>query len=54
MSVYICEGCGTSYPESGTPPVKCRVCNEERAHVPGGVQQWTRLADMQTRYLSCP
>ncbi|BCQ37375.1 MULTISPECIES: MBL fold metallo-hydrolase [Erwinia] len=50
MENYICKGCGTSYTASVCPPELCQVCNEERAHVPGGQQEWTTLRDMQRKY----
>lgn len=53
MENYICKGCGTSYAASVCPPELCQVCNEERAHVPGGKQEWTTLPDMQGKYRNC-
>jgi hypothetical protein len=43
MSAFICTACGTQYPESGTPPAQCVICEEERQYVPPGGQGWTTL-----------
>lgn len=43
MPAFICTACGTQYPESGTPPAQCVICEEERQYVPPGGQSWTTL-----------
>jgi hypothetical protein len=43
MPAFICTACGTQYPESGTPPAQCVICEEERQYVPPGGQGWTTL-----------
>ena len=44
MSLFICSACGTQYPESASPPVRCTICEEERQYVPPSGQAWTTLS----------
>jgi len=41
MTVFICNACGTSYPDGPDPPAECRICTDERQYVPGSGQSWT-------------
>jgi glyoxylase-like metal-dependent hydrolase (beta-lactamase superfamily II) len=48
MSIQICTTCGTSYPDTPSPPSDCPICEDERQFVPPGGQLWTtpeRLAN---------
>jgi glyoxylase-like metal-dependent hydrolase (beta-lactamase superfamily II) len=48
MPIQICNTCGTSHPDTATPPSRCLICEDERQFVPRGGQVWTtpaRLAD---------
>lgn len=40
---FICPTCGTQFPPSPTPPVRCPICEEPRQFVPPWGQQWTTL-----------
>jgi glyoxylase-like metal-dependent hydrolase (beta-lactamase superfamily II) len=41
MPAFICQTCGTQFPESVEPSPRCRICEEERQFVPASGQQWT-------------
>ena len=41
MPIHICRECGTSFPEAGSPPSSCPVCEDERQYVPRAGQAWT-------------
>ncbi|SEN17322.1 hypothetical protein SAMN05444354_13278 [Stigmatella aurantiaca] len=41
MAIHLCSTCGTSYPESPTPPPRCPICEDERQYMPRGGQTWT-------------
>lgn len=40
MTIYLCNACGTSYPESIEPPERCPICEDERQFVPASGQSW--------------
>jgi hypothetical protein len=48
MTKYICETCGTQYPDSDTPPEHCPICEDERQYIGLNGQQWTTLEQLQT------
>ena len=29
MAIHLCRACGTSYPESPSPPERCPICDVE-------------------------
>ena len=41
MPIYICNACGTSYPDASAPPRQCGICEDERQYVPPSGQAWT-------------
>jgi hypothetical protein len=41
MPIQICSTCGTSYPDTATPPARCLICDDERQFVPRAGQVWT-------------
>lgn len=41
MTGFICEACGTEFPQSSSRPAACPICDEERQFVPAGGQAWT-------------
>jgi hypothetical protein len=43
MPAYICNACGTQYPDSDMRPDRCLICEEERQYVPPAGQTWTTL-----------
>ena len=40
MTIFLCQACGTSYPDAPSPPPHCRVCEDERQYIPAGGQAW--------------
>ena len=42
-SLFICQACGTQFPESTEPPQSCAICEDARQYVPPSGQQWTTL-----------
>jgi hypothetical protein len=47
MPFYICQTCGTQFPESETPPDHCTICEEERQYVGVLGQSWTTLEQLE-------
>lgn len=47
MPNFICATCGTQFPDSQSPPVRCPICEDERQYIGGNGQQWTTLAEVQ-------
>ena len=50
MSNYICITCGTQFRETGQPPSRCPVCEDERQYVNWDGQQWTTLEQLRTNH----
>jgi hypothetical protein len=48
MDHYICNTCGTQFPETAVPPTRCPICEDERQYIGWDGQQWTTLAALQT------
>jgi len=48
MEQYLCVTCGTQYPASDTPPVRCPICEDDRQYVNPGGQRWTTLAALRS------
>ena len=46
VSVWICATCGNHYPEAGSPPASCGICNDERQWVPASGQRWTTAEEL--------
>ena len=46
MTPYICETCGTEFPESARPPDSCPVCADERQYVGWEGQRWLTHAEL--------
>ena len=40
MPRFICRQCGARFPDSGTPPVLCPICSDERQYVRWQGQDW--------------
>ena len=47
MPRFICETCGTQYPESADPPARCAICEEPRQYVGWEGQRWTTLHELR-------
>jgi hypothetical protein len=43
MENFICVQCGTQFSETAKPPLRCRICEDERQFVRHGGQEWTTL-----------
>jgi hypothetical protein len=41
MAIHICSTCGTSFPDTSSPPRNCPICEDERQYVPAAGQLWT-------------
>ncbi|HHP2759559.1 TPA: MBL fold metallo-hydrolase [Klebsiella quasipneumoniae] len=41
MATFLCNACGTAYPESDNTPQVCKICDDERQYVPAAGQSWT-------------
>jgi hypothetical protein len=50
MTIFLCNACGTSYPEAADPPPECRICTDERQFVPAAGQSWTTREALATQY----
>lgn len=48
MPAFICTTCGTQYPPSETPPLRCPICEDERQYVNWAGQQWTTMDNLHT------
>jgi glyoxylase-like metal-dependent hydrolase (beta-lactamase superfamily II) len=43
MENFICVQCGTQFSETVNPPLRCRICEDERQFVRHSGQEWTTL-----------
>jgi glyoxylase-like metal-dependent hydrolase (beta-lactamase superfamily II) len=50
MPHFICETCGTQYPESAEPPEQCVICEEPRQYVGWEGQRWTTLHELRASH----
>jgi hypothetical protein len=50
MSYFICETCGTEYPERPRPPDACAVCVDERQYVGWSGQRWLTHAELAEKH----
>jgi hypothetical protein len=41
VTAFICETCGTQFPDTEAPPPACPICLDERQYVGYGGQAWT-------------
>jgi len=47
MTVWICCACAVEQPDSGSPPERCPICEDERQYVPAEGQRWTSLQELE-------
>jgi glyoxylase-like metal-dependent hydrolase (beta-lactamase superfamily II) len=47
MGSFICRTCGVQHAAGGTPPERCRICEDERQYVGWQGQQWTTLEELR-------
>jgi hypothetical protein len=52
MTSFICNACGTQYPEDYKPPAQCPICEEERQYVPPRGQSWTTLEGLAQSHMN--
>lgn len=50
MNNFICQTCGTQYPESEHPPEQCPICEDERQYIGWSGQQWTTLDALRSNH----
>ncbi len=50
MPKFICETCGTQFPEMATPPLACPICNDERQYVTPNGQSWITLGELENDF----
>ncbi len=50
MTVWICATCGIEHANTARPPLRCRICTDERQYVPATGQAWTSLQSMAGQY----
>jgi hypothetical protein len=50
MPKFVCVTCGVQFPDSGTPPKDCPICQDPRQYVGFGGQQWTTVEEMARKY----
>lgn len=50
MNNFICQTCGTQYPESEHLPERCPICEDERQYIGWNGQQWTTLEALRTNH----
>ncbi|KAG7008963.1 hypothetical protein G7Y79_00004g015470 [Physcia stellaris] len=51
MDLPICCACGNQYDNSsGTPPAKCKICDDPRQYVPPTGQNWTTLEELDKQH----
>jgi hypothetical protein len=46
VPIWICATCANHYPDTGSPPPGCVICDDERQWVPPSGQRWTTLAEL--------
>jgi len=50
MPFWTCEQCGAQFPDSGTPPASCPVCDDERQFVNWNGQAWLAREELAKRH----
>lgn len=50
LSAYICQACGTQFPESAEPPRGCAICQDSRQFLPPSGQEWSTLEDLRASH----
>jgi len=52
MPVHICKECGTSFPDSPSPPACCPICEDDRQYVPRTGQAWTTPDALSAKHVN--
>lgn len=50
LTPYICTTCGVQYPPSATPPLHCKICEDDRQYVNPKGQSWITLAELNHQH----
>ena len=50
LTPYICTTCGVQYPPSATPPLHCKICEDDRQYVNPTGQSWTTLTELNHQH----
>ena len=50
MAQFICQACGTQYPDLAAPPQTCAICQDERQYIPAEGQRWTLMAELRKTF----
>jgi hypothetical protein len=50
MTNFICQTCGTQYPDSVQPFEHCLICDDERQYIGWEGQKWTTLKELRNDY----
>jgi glyoxylase-like metal-dependent hydrolase (beta-lactamase superfamily II) len=50
MPNFICVTCAAQYPESESPPARCRICDDDRQYVRPGGQMWTTPEELRQHH----
>jgi hypothetical protein len=50
LTRFLCETCGTQFPDRRGPPAECIICSEERQYVGWSGQKWTTVSRMARIY----
>ena len=50
MPLWTCEQCGAQFPESGTPPASCPICEDERQYVNWNGQTWLTREQLAAKH----
>jgi len=49
-TAFICSTCGVQFAESEQPPVRCKICEDERQYVNVNGQSWTTLPQINSKH----
>jgi hypothetical protein len=50
VTSFLCNTCGTQFPESDEPPRECPICSDERQYVPEEGQRWTTYDEVRSSH----
>ena len=50
MTSFLCQACGTQFPEADEPPDACPICEDDRQYVPEEGQQWVAYDEVRATH----
>jgi glyoxylase-like metal-dependent hydrolase (beta-lactamase superfamily II) len=50
VASYICQACGTQFPEASQEPSACAICSDARQYIPKSGQAWTTLEKLRATH----